>query len=170
MMHGSLDDHRVNPIWPEAIYWHHRFQDTHQKDLTDEEILHWLAWIETAENRLIYEKYCDLLGADRGVRKKAHPAIPVMVSSAALIGVTFLVSSNQAAVNPVLSLLQRAPEGLFTLIPSSSIPQPLSRPDPTAHARLAPPPGTLHRPPATPTRVPPSPRETSQPSDSRSRR
>ena len=73
MMHGSNEDRPVNSRWPEAIYWHHRFQDAHHQELTDEEILHWLAWIESPDNRLIFEKYCGLLAANRRAKEPPHP-------------------------------------------------------------------------------------------------
>jgi hypothetical protein len=169
MMHGSNNDRPLKARWPEAIYWHHRFQDTQQQDLTDKEILTWREWIETAENRLIYEKYCGLLAADHRAGTPAHPAIPVMVASTALICITFLVSSDRPASDPVSSLLQSAPQGLRTLIASSPptpSTQPLSRPDHIAHALSTHSLGSAQTPRATLVGVTPSPREISPPAGS----
>lgn len=170
MVHGSNVDRPVLGKWPEAIYWHHRFLDTPQEDLTDEEILNWQAWIENAENRLVYEKYCGLLATDAGARKTAHRAIPVIVAMAALIGMTFLLSSTRPGLDPLSSLLQKAPQGLRTLIPTSPptpSTQPLARPDHSDYSQPTRPPGSAQRSQASLNGLTPSPREISTPTGTR---
>lgn len=133
MMHGSNENRLIKPIWTEAIYWYHRFQDGHQGNLTEEELIDWMAWIALTENRVIYEKYCGLID-----RQKPAPHSDDASIAANRWMAWIAIAENQVIYDKCCELIDRQKPARHAADPSMAVNRDASTGPPNTHHSTTP--------------------------------